>query len=96
MIKVRGASGVQAAPKATAIEVNISVRRVNVGTASESKSLVARLDGRMVRIERLGGNPFELDAKERALAGKTAKLRGFFVTPNLFRFEAATVSPARR
>ncbi len=78
-------------PKLETLKGKVSIKRVNVGSKSESNSLVMTVKGKQVRLQRLGGNPFMIDAKEKALAGKSVELKGYFVSETLFRFNASKV-----
>lgn len=79
------------APKPQALKGKVSLKQVATGSKSERKSLVLQAGGKTIRLERLGGNPFELDAKEKSLVGKNVELEGFFVSETLFRFTSATL-----
>ena len=79
-------------PRAETIKGKVSIKLVNKGSKSESRSLVMTVKGKQVRLQRLGGNPFEIDAKEKALVGKNVELKGFWVSESLFRFNAATTA----
>lgn len=59
------------------------------GSHSERTALVMTIKGKPVTLERQGGNPFMLDAKEKALIGKKVELKGVFVSDHLFRFTEA-------
>lgn len=72
-------------PKAI-VEGTISLQKVSVGSKSERRALTMNVGNKNVIIERLGGNPFEVDAQERALVGKKVRLEGFFVSERLFRY----------
>lgn len=72
-------------PKAI-VEGTISLEKVAAGSKSERSALTMRVGGQRVVIERLGGNPFMLDAQERGLVGKKVRLEGFFVSERLFRY----------
>ncbi len=76
-------------PKAETLKGTVRVAVVAKGSKSERRSLVMTVKGKPVRLERLGGNPFELDAKEKSLVGKKVELKGFFVSDSLFRFTSA-------
>lgn len=72
-------------PKAV-VEGTISLQKVAAGSKSERTALTMAVGNKKVVIERLGGNPFQIDAQERALVGKKVKLEGFFVNERLFRY----------
>lgn len=69
----------------------VTIKLVAKGSKSERRSLVMTSKGRTIQIQRRGGNPFEIDARERALAGKTVALKGYFVSDHLFRYVSASV-----
>jgi hypothetical protein len=79
-------------PKQETIKGKVSLKLVNKGSKSESRSLVMTVKGKSVRLQRLGGNPFEIDAKEKALVGKSVELKGYFISDSLFRFTSATTA----
>lgn len=78
--------------QAEIIKGKVSIKTVAAGSKSQHKSLVMTVKGKTVQLQRLGGNPFEIDAKERALAGKTVELKGYFISDHLFRFTQATAA----
>lgn len=78
--------------QAEVIKGKVSIKTVAAGSKSQHKSLVMTVKGKTVQLQRLGGNPFEIDAKERALAGKSVELKGYFINDHLFRYTQATTA----
>jgi hypothetical protein len=75
---------------ASSIVGRVLIETVAAGSKSQRKVLVMRRPGRRVVVELKGGS-FGLDAKEKAIAGKTVKLEGTFVRKDLFRFTKAVL-----
>lgn len=88
----------EAAPKEVKLKGTVTLTpkpRAEPGkpvSGSARDTLSIQVKGKRVLVERMDGNPFTLDAKERALIGKSVELKGFFITPNRFRFTEATAS----
>lgn len=68
------------------LEGTMKLETVAAGSKSERLALTTRVGGQRVVVERLGGNPFQIEASERNLDGKKVRLEGFFVNDRLFRF----------
>jgi hypothetical protein len=83
-------------PRPQTLKGKVSLKTVGGVSKSRHTSLVMTVKGKTVQLQRLGGNPFEIDAKEKALVGKSVELKGFFVNDHIFRFSAATVSAPKQ
>jgi hypothetical protein len=86
-----GAKGIDnsGGPKLETLKGTVKQQVVAKGSHSERTALVMTIKGKPVTLERQGGNPFMLDAKEKALIGKKVELQGYFVSDHLFRFTEA-------